>query len=169
MLKRKKYSKLREAPPDTPIRSVPVPLSKYSPVWLRVRAKLRSHKYKPKSDTNKSLDSQDNERFLFLQDISVTQKTDIEMPLPVGLLHPSGRVKTFWNFVILFLLLYTATIMPFRISFIEFHFLDYWHYADIIVDAFFFIDVIIHCMSTYYTENGILERNRYRIICRYAR
>ena len=54
----------------------------------------------------------------------------------------------------LFLLVYIATVMPFRMAFIEYVFLDAWHCVDILVDVLFLVDVFFNSISSYYKKDG---------------
>jgi hypothetical protein len=42
---------------------------------------------------------------------------DDEKELELFLIHPKSSFKTVWNPILIFLLLYTATIMPYRVAF----------------------------------------------------
>lgn len=70
---------------------------------------------------------------------------------------PRSNIMTFWNIAILFPLLYTATIMPVRISFIEEG--VFWiEVCENIVDVMFVLDIIINFFAAY-EEKGKLVRN----------
>lgn len=72
-------------------------------------------------------------------------------------LMPRSNIMTFWNVAILFPLLYTATIMPIRISFIEEDI--FWiDVCEVIVDIMFLIDIIVNFFAAY-EEKGKLVRN----------
>lgn len=80
---------------------------------------------------------------------------------------PRSSIMTFWNIAILFPLLYTATIMPVRISFIE----EEIHWIEVcenIVDIMFALDIIINFFSAY-EEHGKLVRNLTMIRRHYIR
>jgi hypothetical protein len=56
---------------------------------------------------------------------------------------PSTKFFFIWNMVVVFLLFYTATILPYRISFID----DsnvFWKVWDALTDFLFFTDVIVN-------------------------
>lgn len=71
-------------------------------------------------------------------------------------LMPNSKIKTVWNLVMTILLIYTATFTPYRTAFIEeggmaLLIIDY------IVDALFFIDIIMNFVSAYEINNRELE------------
>ena len=66
--------------------------------------------------------------------------------------HPGRTPAKVWNIILMLLLLYTATIMPYKIAFIEVEPMSNWFFVDIIIDALFFTDFVINCFSAYYDE-----------------
>jgi uncharacterized membrane protein (DUF485 family) len=74
--------------------------------------------------------------------------------------HPDKKPKSIWNLVLIFLLLYTATVMPYRIAFIEASFGEPWWYVSITVDILFGIDFFVNCFSAYYNSDGLLIISR---------
>jgi hypothetical protein len=83
--------------------------------------------------------------------------------------HPDRKPKSVWNGVLVFLLLYTALIMPYTIAFIENVWFDAWFYTDLTVDTLFFFDFVINCFSAYYDKNERLETNRGKILLNYLK
>ena len=61
---------------------------------------------------------------------------------------PESGIKTFWNIVIIFLLLYTATIVPFRTAFID-DVTPSFEKFEICIDILFLMDLIINFISAY--------------------
>lgn len=82
------------------------------------------------------------------------------------IIFPDDAFLDYWNMLIIFLLLYTATVIPYRMiltgaddtSFII------W---DTIVDGLYFIDTLLNCIIAYYNEDGILVTNKKLIFKRY--
>jgi hypothetical protein len=74
--------------------------------------------------------------------------------------HPERWPKATWNFVLVILLIYTATIMPVRISFIEAELFSTWFWVDTMVDALFLVDFVVNCFSAYYDANGLIVTRR---------
>jgi hypothetical protein len=58
--------------------------------------------------------------------------------------HPERWPKSTWNLILALLLIYTATVMPFRIAFIEAKLFSTWFYIDTVVDALFLVDFMIN-------------------------
>jgi hypothetical protein len=60
------------------------------------------------------------------------------------MIHPDGYFKKVWNIVLTWLLIYTATVMPYRMAFIKTEFLGPWFIAELIIDFLFFCDVVFN-------------------------
>ena len=82
------------------------------------------------------------------------------------MIHPNSNFKAFWNVVLTFLLLYTASFMPYKICFIENS--KEWLFWDIAIDFLFTTDLMVNLISSYYTE-GVLERSRLKIAYNYVK
>lgn len=76
--------------------------------------------------------------------------------MPCCILHPSCKVKSIWNTILAFLLIYTATVMPYKIAFIDNEIYDGWWFWDLTIDALFFVDIIMNICSAYYDSDGVL-------------
>ena len=57
--------------------------------------------------------------------------------------NPNCRFKIIWNILIMFLLLYTATVLPYRVCFNQLQSSE-WMLADMIIDIIFLSDVVIN-------------------------
>jgi hypothetical protein len=64
--------------------------------------------------------------------------------VPRHLINPNGTFKQIWNVVMLFLLMYTFTIMPYVIAFIDVTYDSPWFLVDVVVDCLFFCDIVIN-------------------------
>jgi len=84
----------------------------------------------------------------------------MEENLPFCMFHPNRGPKTVWNIVLMTLLIYTATVMPYKIAFIESEPGDGWFYLEIVLDLLFFVDVIVNIFSAYYDNESQLVTNR---------
>jgi hypothetical protein len=86
--------------------------------------------------------------------IKVEIEEDI-IPLPFILL-PENKFRMAWNIVTMILLLYTASFVPYRTSFVEDAppGLVAWEW---IVDALFIVDIIINFISAYENSDKNLE------------
>lgn len=83
-------------------------------------------------------------------------------------IFPDDVFVFYWQFVIVFLLLYTATVTIFRITFIDDESTT-WLVIDHIVDGLFFIDIIVNCFSAYYDSEMNLVTAHRRIVVNYLR
>lgn len=82
-----------------------------------------------------------------------------------GLLHPNSPFKMLWNPLISLALIYTASIMPFRVGFAEEIYWDLYAVLDLVMDGLFGIDIVVTFISAEVKEDGTLEKNR-RIIAK---
>lgn len=75
------------------------------------------------------------------------------------ILFPDDYLRGKWDIILLILLTYAATIIPFRISFIE-NDDEEWVICDYVVDSLFMFDIIVVFFSAYYDreENLIINK-----------
>jgi hypothetical protein len=66
--------------------------------------------------------------------------------------------------VLALLLLYTATIMPWRMAFIDTVMWDDWFIAELVIDGLFFCDFLVNCFSAFYDYEGMLVTDRRKIL-----
>jgi hypothetical protein len=64
---------------------------------------------------------------------------------------------------VIVLLLYTATIMPFRMAFIETEYMSDWFVFELVIDFLFACDVYVNCNSAYYDDEGKFVKSRGKI------
>ena len=93
----------------------------------------------------------------------------VKYSMPRGVLHPEANIKICWNFVLILLLIYTATVTPFRSCFIDPVIYDRWWWVDTVVDLLFFIDVIVNLNSAYINDDNKLETSRKKIFFKYLK
>lgn len=70
------------------------------------------------------------------------------------LIYEDSKIKLIWNFIQIWLFLYTAFVTPLRLSVIESDD-TYWHIIEMSVNILFFFDIIINLFSV---EDGIEDR-----------
>ncbi|OMJ82236.1 hypothetical protein SteCoe_17142 [Stentor coeruleus] len=159
------------------IRQIPVVGSKYIDVWKRVKIKIRAElviKKLMQYDSSK-IDQKTNEQnSLTTRKISQTFETGIKElnylePIPWYILHPKSTFKSIWNVIIAILLIYTVTLMPFAMSFINSQPWDVWEILDLITDGLFFIDFLIICFSAYYDKSETLISSHKSIMLNYMK
>lgn len=88
---------------------------------------------------------------------------------PRYLIHPESTRKKLWNIVLTGLLIYTATIMPYRLAFENTVYYDAWTIIDTLIDAMFFIDIIVNSFSSYNLPDGFYEISLSKIFLKYLR
>ncbi|OMJ66562.1 hypothetical protein SteCoe_36549 [Stentor coeruleus] len=84
-------------------------------------------------------------------------------------IHPQSKFKKYWDCIMVILLLYTATIMPYRIAFIEGVDYDSWWWLDNTLNFLFFIDFLVNCTSAYYDDLDNLIYNHKKILLKYLK
>ena len=83
------------------------------------------------------------------------------------MIHPDGFFKKIWDVVMIILLLYTATLVPYKISFADdIHEMGVSQF-DIFVDVLFAIDIIVNFITPYEKYDGSLQTNHKKIAIRY--
>jgi hypothetical protein len=93
----------------------------------------------------------------------------IEARWPKGLISPDNRLKQVWNFLAIFLLLYTFILTPYLIAFEEVEIGSSWFFVDVFVDCCFFVDIFITLNSAYPNSDGELVISRKEIFMNYLK
>lgn len=84
------------------------------------------------------------------------------------IIHPNSGFLKNWTYVLIFLLIYTATIMVFRICFEDIT-TNGWLVLDICVDILFLVDVILNFYMGYYDIHGYLIIEKKKIAMQYLK
>jgi len=149
-------------------------------VWKRVRGKLRlrgalgglQKNLRLYGSNAKGEDDADN---LLSQQIETATQRGVgkdeekeEEPLPWYLLHPRSTFRSLWNLLVISLLAYTATIMPFRLAFSDTESFN-WKVAEWVLDGLFFSDILVTCFSSYYDSEGRLITSLREVFVTYVR
>lgn len=85
------------------------------------------------------------------------------------LISPNNVFKQAWNCLVILLLAYTATIMPFRFAFYDVIFWDGWAVWELLLDFLFCCDICINFFSIYVRASGAIVTNRRQIVRRYLK
>ncbi len=85
------------------------------------------------------------------------------------MIHPDKNISFIWNIILAALLIYTATIMPFRLAFVDHVDYNAWFFVEMLIDVLFFVDVIVNLLTAYYTSDGELITRRRDILLTYLR
>ena len=75
------------------------------------------------------------------------------------LIWPTSKFKFIWTFVVIILLLYTAIITPFIISFIDIMPFELF-LTEVIVDSLFFMDIIFTFFTPYEEKDKLITDKR---------
>lgn len=72
------------------------------------------------------------------------------------IIMPTDKFKLYWNLIIIFMLFYTATYMPYQICFLE-NSSGTMKVFEYIMDVLFGIDIFVNFISAYEAEDGFIE------------
>lgn len=164
------------------IRNTPVEDSRYIDVWHRAKLRLkiqymlqkllygsRGGKRKVTINWDQEYAHHENNsnqyRGIGYEAINIEPAANDEIPFLI--IHPNSKVKGYLNIVTAFLLIYTATIMPFSLAFIDSKPYDAWFVFDLVIDFLFFMDVFVNCITAYYDSEGQLITSHCRIFLSY--
>ena len=81
---------------------------------------------------------------------------------------PDSNVISYWNVVMMLLLLYTATYVPFKTAFVE-ESPDYINNIEFSIDSLFFVDIVVNFISAYETADKNIEFKLSMIALTYIR
>lgn len=82
------------------------------------------------------------------------------------LINPESSFVRIWSVTIMVLLLYTATLMPYKISFLEKSSLG-WTIIDTLIDLLFLADIGINLNTPYFDKKSRLVTRRISIFTNY--
>ena len=68
-------------------------------------------------------------------------------------MHPTTKLRQYWDFLQIFLLLYIAISVPYRIGFSEPSY-GLWYVADFLVDIYFYIDMFFNFFTAYWETSA---------------
>ncbi|CAI2370128.1 unnamed protein product [Moneuplotes crassus] len=103
------------------------------------------------------------------EDIEYKEREEYTAKPRFFILLPTQRFYIIWNMIIIGLLCYIATFLPYRIAFIEDSNAIGWTIWDYFSDFLFFLDVVFSCITAYERKDGILEVRTRQIILNYAK
>jgi hypothetical protein len=108
------------------------------------------------------------------QDTGFEDSNGLEFPL----IHPKSVLRTIWNPILALLMLYTATLLPYRcIQYLKI-LVGFevstekslgWIIFDNIIDILYWGDLVMNMLSTYYDEDGKLVRKRKDVLLNYLK
>ena len=147
---------------------------KHREVWLRAKSKLmcslRIAKFMDELNNSRRSMEDEVRDYLNLKAGLYNRQTMVKSKkLPFGIFHPNSRCKQVWNMLIGFLLLYTATVTPFVITFLDTGTLDTWFAIDTVIDFCYITDVILNCNTAFFDVDARLKVERKAIVINYLK
>ena len=82
------------------------------------------------------------------------------------IIFPDDSFKVLWDIIIMFIMLYTVTITPYRVAFIE-NDSGFWLGLDYTIDCIFMCDVVINCFVAYKNNEEVLIVRHWPILKHY--
>jgi len=178
----RKYQVEEEVDPTTPKQE---PTFKYAEVWQRAKNKIVMNlrlkrlmgeikKFGPNSTINLELYEGNNQLDNYftqkaMRMVSMRKSNLDSEKVPSSMSHPEKGLKVYWNVCVGVILLYTAIVTPFVISFLETSRWDFWFWLDLIIDLGFMTDVAWNLNTAYYDKDGVLETRRKKIFLNYLK
>lgn len=98
---------------------------------------------------------------------SALVKTQMKLQVPFGVILPNNKLKEIWNLYIAFVLIYTALVTPFTLSFLDLQSGDLLYNLDAAIDVSFIVDLLLNLNTAYYNEDNALVVNRLSIVKNY--
>ncbi|MFO0131525.1 MAG: hypothetical protein ACK52J_03150 [bacterium] len=71
------------------------------------------------------------------------------------MVHPRSKLKQFWQYIMIFLMLYVALILPYYLIFVN-NVVFEWDLIDSVINYLFWFDMILCFFSAYYNDEGEL-------------
>ena len=96
------------------------------------------------------------------------EDTEKKAPIPPYIIEPEGRVKTLWDMLLIVLLAYTATYMPYKTCFID-ESSTLAEAVDWSVDGLFMVDILINFLAATENPDGSWNTSPRRIARDYLR
>jgi hypothetical protein len=81
---------------------------------------------------------------------------------------PTNKAKMVWDIITIVLLVYTATFVPFKLSFLDNSSMAIL-VIDYIVDALFALDILVNFLTAFFNQNGELVTDRCKIASNYLK
>ena len=81
---------------------------------------------------------------------------------------PDSQIISVWNIIMMLLLLYTATYVPYKTAFVE-DSPTYVNNIEFAIDSLFFIDIVMNFISAYETADKNVEFRLFYICFMYLR
>jgi hypothetical protein len=153
------------------------PKFKYRHVWRRaaLRAKLRKMLGSMNNEillygtSNEVVDASTYEEIVEIKRKKALTVLSIQQKLPWYVLSPVGNFCSIWGLVVLCMMAYTVTYMPFRIAFQDPVYFDSATFLDLIVDLMFILDASLNFFISYKVEGDFYEASLTKIFINYLK
>ena len=96
----------------------------------------------------------------------VRQASYSSMPKKKWIIYPDNKIKIAWNVIMILLLLYIATVVPYIIAFVPQEPLAFF-IIDLSIDCCFLVDIFVTFFSAYYDSKNVLQTQHKNIAQRY--
>lgn len=83
-------------------------------------------------------------------------------------IHPQSPGKVNWDLLLMFVILYSAVTVPYRIAFAQ-EATGGWAVFDLCTDIFFGLDILVNFVTGYMTDTGHVVRNRKKVPIHYLK
>jgi CRP-like cAMP-binding protein len=70
------------------------------------------------------------------------------------MLEPSSSSVLYWNVVLVLLILFTSTVTPYEVSFLDLQPAEPFYWVVVVVDVAFFVDMLVMCNTVVYDEHS---------------
>lgn len=132
---------------------------------LRAYGKTRVSQYI--QDFKKNLHTISIKRDFSSSQIGLGNSPEVEISRFV--LLPDSWFANFWTLLVCIMLIYTATVMPFVLVFLEYRTYDIWWWVDFVENFLFFVDILVNLCSAYYDDGYVLVADIRKIAGRYLK
>jgi Ion transport protein/Cyclic nucleotide-binding domain len=99
----------------------------------------------------------------------LTNKDELNIydyPKPWFILSTDSTLMNWWSKFMTLLLLYTAIVTPYRVSFVEFDSFE-WSLVEYLISGLFFVDFLLTCVTSYYDTDKNLISEPKKILYNY--
>lgn len=123
------------------------------------------NRYKPNIDELITVKSEKKEHFR----VTHKQAEEEEKKNDRWILRSDSLFKKVWDQLIALTLMYTATIMPYRVAFEEEYFWSAWVLFELVLDGIFIVDIGVNFHSEVTMDDGTVETDRLKIASIYLK
>lgn len=108
-------------------------------------------------------------RQLLVAKVPINEEESSEVKPCFLIIMPNSGLKTFWNVLIIAMLIYTATYVPYRVAFVESRGSAGFQAFEYTIDALFFVDIVINFIAATEKKDRSVEIRPRQIAKNYAK